>query len=368
MCRDTCHARIDIPKLMSEAKAAHQAEQGLDWSDWVFARTEYAAAAGSNFAPLVNGLLGRASVRWVLEKVFGLSRRRRLPQFALRAFLKQARGLGLTRKQDANKHPRTGANALPPVALFVDNFANYNDPSIASAAVAVLRHQGIEVYVPPRQSGCGMAPLSQGDVETAREVAERNVRVFADLAREGYRIVTPEPTAAVMLTQDYLNLLDDADTRAVAESTEELTSFLWRLHESGRLRTGFRSLDLSVGHHVPCHVKALHGPIAGPKLLSLIPGLRVHTIDVSCSGMAGVYGLRAKNYAASLAAGRPMLVELDRPRALFGSTECSACRMQMQEGTQKRTLHPIQYLALAYGLLPEIGVKLRRPLSELVSD
>ena len=84
--------------------------------------------------------------------------------------------------------------------------------------------------------------------------------------------------------------------------------------------------------------------------------------------MAGTFGFQAASYDVSLAAGRPMLEELARPRYLFGSTECSACRMQMQEGTGKRTLHPVQYLAYAYGLLPEIGTKLRKPLGDLVSD
>ena len=29
--------------------------------------------------------------------------------------------------------------------------------------------------------------------------------------------------------------------------------------------------------------------------------------------------------------------------------------MQMEDGAGKRTLHPVQYLALAYGLMPELG-------------
>ena len=82
--------------------------------------------------------------------------------------------------------------------------------------------------------------------------------------------------------------------------------------------------------------------------------------------MAGTYGLRADSYRASLEAGRPMLDELDRPRVLFGSTECSSCRLQMEEGTGKRTLHPVQYLALAYGLLPELLERLRQPMRPLV--
>lgn len=377
MCRDTCHARIDIPKLMLEAKAAHQAEHGMDWSDWVFSRLEMVASTGSNFAPFVNLLLARRSVRWMLERLFGLSRHRRLPAFAQRSFLKRARGAGLTRKGVRSQglgvsNPSSltpNPYPLTPVALFVDVFANYNDPLIAQAAVAVLQHHGIQVYVPPRQSGSGMAPLTNGDVEAAREVAARNVRLLADLVREGYTVVVLEPTATVMLAQDYLNLLDDADVKAVAANVVELTTYLWRLHEAGQLRTDFtKRIEATLGHHVPCHVKALHGPLAGPRLLSLIPGVRVHTIDVSCSGMAGVYGLRASNHAASLAAGRPMLDEMNRPAVLFGSTECSACRVQMQEGADKRTLHPVQYLAYAYGLMPEIGTKLQQPLGDLVSD
>jgi Fe-S oxidoreductase len=222
------------------------------------------------------------------------------------------------------------------------------------------------VYVPPGQRGCGMAPLAYGDVETAREVAQHNLRILAELAREGYAIVCSEPTAALMLRHDYLDLLDDPDARLVADRVSELTSFLWDLHLQGRLRTDFQPLELAVGHHVPCHLKALGRPPAGAALLALIPGLRVHTIDVSCSGMAGTFGLKAKNYEISLETGRPMLEALRRPFALLGSTECSTCRLQMEEGSGKRTLHPVQYLALAYGLMPDISRKLRAPIGDLV--
>jgi Fe-S oxidoreductase len=82
--------------------------------------------------------------------------------------------------------------------------------------------------------------------------------------------------------------------------------------------------------------------------------------------MAGTFGLKAANYRTSLEAGRPMLEELARPGVLFGSTECSTCRMQMEDGSGKRTLHPAQYLALAYGLMPELAERLRQPIRERV--
>jgi FAD/FMN-containing dehydrogenase/Fe-S oxidoreductase len=357
MCASECPAHVNIPKLMLEAKAANVAEHGLSWHDWMLSRTENFAWLGSAFAPLVNGLFANPIARWVMEKLFGVSRLRRLPAFARRSFLRRAKHRGWTRRPRSQR---------PRVAYFVDVFANYNDPSIAEAVVAVLHHNGYEVFVPPGQLGCGMAPLAYGDVEAARESVQHNLRLLADLAREGFFILCSEPTAALMLRNDALDLFDDIDAKLVAGKTVECTAFLWDLYCQGLLRTDFKPLPFGVGHHVPCHVKALGGWPRGPDLLRLIPHLRVWTIDVSCSGMAGTFGLHAANRAVSLEAGRPMLEELARPRVQFGSTECSTCRLQMEDGGGKRTLHPVQYLALAYGLMPELAERLHSRLSHWI--
>jgi FAD/FMN-containing dehydrogenase/Fe-S oxidoreductase len=356
MCAHECPAHVDIPKLMLEAKAANVAEHGLDRSEWFLARLETVVRWGSAFSLLTNLSLGSRTMRWVLKRLFGLAPTRRLPRFSLRTFMALAKRRGWTRR------PRGGR---PWVAYFTDVFANYVDPQVAEASVRVLQHNGFDVFVPPAQVGSGIEALAHGDVEAARDSAQKNLRTLADVAREGVPIVCSEPSAALMLRQDYLDLSDDPDAALVSKATAELTEFLWALHEQGRLRTDFQPLDAGLGHHVPCHIKAL-GAAAGPRLLGLIPGLRVHTIDVSCSGMAGTFGLSAEHYATSLAAGRPMLDELRRPQALFGASECSSCRMQMEDGTQKRTLHPAQYLALAYGLMPEVAERLEEPIRDLV--
>src|SRR5262249_37391322 len=243
MCPLECPAHVNIPTLMLEAKAANVAEHGLDRASWTLSRTENFAAFASTFAVLVNAGLENRPLRWVLEKFFGVSRRRHLPTFAARSFLRRAARRGWT---PVPHRPQ------PRVSYFVDVFANYNDPEIAEAVVAVLHHNGVEVYVPPNQRGCGMAPLAYGDVESAREVARHNLRILADVAREGVPVVCSEPTAALMLKQDYLDLLDDPDVKAVADQVVEWTTYLWDLHVSGRLRTDFQPLELGIGHHWPC--------------------------------------------------------------------------------------------------------------------
>ncbi|HWY86627.1 MAG TPA: FAD-linked oxidase C-terminal domain-containing protein [Gemmataceae bacterium] len=357
MCAHECPAHVNIPKLMLEAKAANVAQHGLDRTEWFLARLERFAQWGSALPLVANLAMGSRALRWVFAKVFGLSARRRLPRLARRSFLSRAKRRGWCARPDG---------ARPWLAYFPDLYANYIDPQIGEATVLVLRHQGYDVYVPPEQVGSGIEALAHGDAEAARESARANLRILAELAREGVPIICSEPSAAIMLRQDYLDLIDDPDARLVAHHTVELTTYLGDLLRQGKLRTDFQALVFSVGHHVPCHLKALGNPPFGPALLSLIPQLRVHAIDVSCSGMAGTFGLKTANYDTSLAAGRPMLDELARSGAAYGATECSSCRMQMEDGARKRTLHPVQFLALAYGLLPEIQARLREPIRELV--
>ena len=70
--------------------------------------------------------------------------------------------------------------------------------------------------------------------------------------------------------------------------------------------------------------------------------------------MAGTFGLLHKNYRSSLRAGLKLISRLRDPAIQAGVTECSTCKMQMEQGTSKPTLHPIKLLALAYGLVKEI--------------
>jgi Fe-S oxidoreductase len=356
MCALECPARVNIPKLMLEAKAANVAQHGLARDDWFFARLESVVRWGSAFSLLTNLALGSRSLRWAFNRLFGLAPKRRLPRFALRSFMTIAKRRGWTRRPTGSKRC---------VAYFVDLFANYVDPQVAEAAVLVLQHNGFDVYVPPGQAGSGIEALAHGDVDAARDSAVHNLRLLSELVRADMTIVCSEPSTALMFRQDYADLIDDPDVPLLAQHTVELTAFLAELHRQGKLRTDFRAIDAGVGHHVPCHIKAL-APAAGPGLLGLIPGLRVHPIDVSCSGMAGTYGMKTRNHETSLEAGALMLEELRRPHHLFGAAECSSCRMQMEEGAGKRALHPVQYLALAYGLLPEVEARLREPLRELL--
>ncbi len=99
--------------------------------------------------------------------------------------------------------------------------------------------------------------------------------------------------------------------------------------------------------------------------MRLIPGLSVQRVEQGCSGMAGTFGLQRENYRNSLRAGWGLISAVRDPSFQAGTTECSACKMQMEQGTTKPTIHPLKLLALAYGLMPEVAALLTARSPEL---
>ncbi len=356
MCRLECPARVDIPRLVRESKGAYVAANGLPLTDWFMTRLDLIDALASMVSPAANWALSNRVMRWLGEKALGIAQGRKLPRIASWPFLRRAARRRLTRPSR-----RTDCK----VAYFVDLYANYHDPQLAEALVAVLEHNGVSVYVPPGQRQAGMPAIACGALDRARRLARRNVLVLAEAVRQGYHVIATEPAAALCLQREYPQLLDDEDARLVAANSSEACTFLWRLHREARLRLDFKPLHATLGYHTPCHLAALEVGTPGENLLRLIPELRVHHIEEGCSGMAGTFGLHHANYRTSLRAGWRLISRLRDPVLQAGTTECSACKIQMEQGATKPTIHPIKVLALAYGLMPEIEKLLKSPCREL---
>jgi Fe-S oxidoreductase len=197
-------------------------------------------------------------------------------------------------------------------------------------------------------------------------VAEQNIRELAEPAREGYPILCTEPSAALCLTQEYPMLLTSNDTDVVAQQTMDAGSFLLELHRRGRLKKDFTPLSLKLGWHTPCHTRAMRRASPLLDLLRLIPGVAVQEIEKGCTGMAGTFGLAAANFEQSLKIGAGLIEEMRTIDAVAGVTECSSCRMQMEQASKIPTIHPIKLLALAYGLMPRLAERLKSRPSGLI--
>lgn len=351
-CLIECPNGVDIPHLAIEARAQIVAGQGLSRGEWLLARADRLGAWGTRFATTMNWLMGRRSVRWVVEKTLGISRKRRLPRFARKSFLQAARSEWLTAPTSLT-NPR-------PVILFVDHFANYFDPELAEAAVRLLEFHGHTVYVPPTQRESGLALVSIGDLDSARKVALDNVRLLGEYAREGCRIVCLEPASVVCLRDEYPFLIDHPDVPAIAQQAIEIGAFLAGLAAEGQLKPGLMAVPGQAIYHLPCHMRYLHQGSPLIDLCGRIPQLTINQPVTGCSGVAGTFGMLVEHFDRSLEIGRDLHTAMAARPYAFGLTECSSCRLQMEQPGPMPTIHPLKILALAYGLMPHLRSRLFR--------
>ena len=344
-CKIDCPASVDIPKLMVEIKAQYTATNGLRLNDRLLSRLDVLSSLASRFPMISNWGLENRYARWILEKTTGIAQGRRLPSIAKQPFMRWAAKNRLTR-------PNRGAGRK--VLYLVDHYANWNNPLVGIALVEVLQHQNVEVYVPSWQTVTFMTKIVMGDIEKVRRMITPQIRQLAEAVRQGYQIVTTEPTAALCLKFEYLQILDNEDAKLVAANTWDAGQYLYQMHANNELELDMKPLTTTVIYHTPCHLRALDQNHSGMRLLKLIPGLSVQHADAGCSGMAGTYGMRKQTYRTSLRVGWGLISKMQDTTAQIGSTECTSCKLQMEQGIDKPTVHPLALLAFAYGKLPEV--------------
>lgn len=357
MCEMDCPSGVDIPRLMMEGKGAYVAAKGLKFQELVTAHIETISMISGILPELSNWMMRNRQLRWLVEKTLGIAQGRKLPQLQSRSFSRRAAKRRLTKpRQDGDKK----------VAFFVDTYVERHDPMLGEALLALLKHHNIPVFVPPNQVGAATSAIAAGSLDRARRFARRNVTVLAEAVRRGYQIIATEPAAVLSLVREYPTLLGEYDAELIAENITEACSFFRDLHDEGKLRLDLNPMNHTIAYHMPCRLKSLRVGSPGETLLDLIPGLAVIPLEAGCCGMAGTFGLRKLNYRTSIRIGRKLIATMRDPMIDLGATECSACKMQMEQGTTKPTIHPLKLLAYAYGLMPELEKSLTKKGGNLV--
>ncbi len=345
-CRIDCPASVDVPRMMTEIKAQYVAANGLNFSDQVLSRLDRVASLANRFPKTANWALENRWCRWIFEKLTGIASSRKLPSIANQTFVRWATKRRITRTT------RTGGRK---VLLFADQYINWHNPLLGIAAVEILQRNRTEVYVPPFSLNSYMAKIVMGDVERARKLLAPQIQQLAEAIRMGYQIVGIEPSTVLCLTREYPFLFDTEEAHLIAQNTTEIGRYLWDMHQLNELDLGLSPLPLSVMYHLPCHLRAIDPDQPGLQLLKLIPALQVFEADAGCSGMAGTFGLKRDNFRTSLRIGWPLIGKMQSSPVQIGSTECSTCKLQMEQAVEQPTIPPIALLAYSYGLLPQVG-------------
>ncbi|MGE0311562.1 MAG: heterodisulfide reductase-related iron-sulfur binding cluster [Lautropia sp.] len=343
---------LDFPHLMLRAKAI-QFKKGTPTRlrDVALSSTDRNGklAGIPVVVQVVNKVNTMPAARSLLHKA-GVHKDAWLPAFSSAQFRKTA-------KPDASHPVRNGASTPGKVAIFSTCYVNYNEPGIGHDLVRVLEHNAIPWTLVEKEACCGMPKLELGDLDSVRELKEKNIPKLAALARDGYAILAPIPSCALMFKQELpLMFPDDAEVAAVRDAMFDPFEYLVARRKDGLLQTDFKNGLGRVSYHVACHLRVQNVGQKTRELLESIPGTSVHTIE-RCSGHAGTWGVKTEFHETALKIGRPVFRQMaEHPdgEPAFVASDCQLAAHHIEEGLAGRTdatiAHPLSLLARAYGL------------------
>ena len=358
-CTEVCPTKVDIPWLNTVIKERLNRKLGVGLRERVFARTDLLGRAGGALAPVANKLGGSAPAAWALERM-GIDGGRQLPTYARRSLeawfsarpeadKAAIRAAGPTPTATSSAE-RTAAGA-PRVALFVDCFVNHNLPQVGQAAVRVFEAAGVQVVL-AHNSCCGRPAVSQGILGLPRGWAVTNLEELARLIGQGCDVVCLEPSCLSMLREDYRRLLeatdlaDDRRIDLIEEHSYDVSEYLLLMRSRGALHLPLAHLDDTFVVHGHCHQKSLGLGSVPVDLLRLIPGASVVEVEALCCGLVGSFGYKKEYAALSTAIGGQLFEKLTAHEGTIIASGIS-CRSQIQLGTGRPVLHPVEALAAA---------------------
>jgi Fe-S oxidoreductase len=338
-CRRECPTGVDMARMKIEVQAARAARHGLSLHDrlvgWLPRYAPYAARA-SWLLNLRNHLPGLPTLA---EWATGFTRRRPLPSWRRDVF----------RDRPLPAGPRGG----PQVALFADTFNRYFEPENLVSAVRVLATAGYAVHVvrPPGGRGrplcCGRTFLSVGRVAEARQEAERSVASLRPFVERDIPVLGLEPSCLLGFRDEIPALLRTEDARRLADRVLLFEEFVAREADAGRFAADFGPIADRALVHGHCHQKSFGVLEPLEKVLGLVPGLAIETVDSSCCGMAGAFGYGAETVGASFAMGELALLPKVRqadPETLIVA-DGTSCRQQIRDGAHREAIHVARLLA-----------------------
>jgi Fe-S oxidoreductase len=341
---------------MLRAKAVKFRKHGASFRDRLLSSTDTLGKLAT--IPVVVHAVNAANrnglARSAMQAVLGVQKERELPPYASRKFRSAAPKVAEASRDFA---VRDGRNTPGKVAIFSTCYVNYNEPGIGLDLLALLAHNAIPHVIVEKEACCGMPKLELGDLESVARLKAVNIPPLAKLAREGYAILAPVPSCALMFKQELpLMFPDDADVAAVRDAMFDPFEYFVARRKDGLLSTDFRNGLGRVSYHIPCHSRVQNMGQKTREMLESIPGTEVTTVE-RCAGHDGTWGVKTEYYANSMKIGRPVFRRMAEPKPDHVSSDCPIAGRHILQGMNEAgsageadKQHPLSLLRKAYGI------------------
>lgn len=179
------------------------------------------------------------------------------------------------------------------VAFFLGCVMTLMYAEVSRQTVRVLNHQGFDVITPKTQKCCGAPHLTEGDRDTARQLADFNLDLFSNLDVDA--IVTDCAGCGAALKEYEEILAAKQDHQRLQEFRDSIKDISEFLVDVGLRTDGMQAVDTVVTYHEPCHLCHAQGISKQPReILKAIPGIEFREMKEAswCCGSAATFSLK----------------------------------------------------------------------------
>ena len=344
---------VDFPHLLLRHRAAKRKADGGEFVREQLGETDRNGKLAAPVAGLANWATAKTNglTRPVMEFALGIDKGAVLPLY----HSKKATDLAKTAPAPDPAGPAFGKKKA---VIYATCFAEYNQPSTATAALAVLARQGVEAKLVYPQC-CGMPQLEAGDLVAVAKDAEKIAAEFAGWIADGYDVVTLTASCGLMMKFEWpLILPENEQVRTLSSATQDICEYVVGLSKAHGLAEGLSPIAGAVTLHHACHARAQNMGAKSAEMLRLIPETKVDLVE-RCSGHGGTFGVMKETYDVAVKVGKAAARQVAQKG---NDTLCSDCPLackhlgqlvsaDLKEGASPPTqAHPIEILARAYGL------------------
>ncbi|MCH7818050.1 MAG: anaerobic glycerol-3-phosphate dehydrogenase subunit C [Candidatus Marinimicrobia bacterium] len=335
LCLVECPTEIDIPGLAQRARALYVSHNGISIRNRILGATKQLSELSTALSPLSNLFLSIGLFRKLIAKLIGIHPDRKIQKFR--------------RGSLQNKtFPEIQEGKRDEVVYFGGCHAHYSDPrGELKSTIRLFEKIGVKVRLPEWRC-CGAASLSLGQLESAASDAKENVGLLLPFVRKGMKIITSSGSCGYALKYELPELVDSEEAREVAAAVVDLYDYLGALDSENAFDGEWSRIEMKVVYHQPCQHRAQNTKYDVTRLLKKIPGMDFAPIEKACCGIAGTLGYKLETFDLSMKIGEPLFDDIKKNSPDFVLTGTGTCQMQISQGTDIPTIHPVVLLNRSY--------------------
>jgi len=241
------------------------------------------------------------------------------------------------------------------VAFFTGCMINYFYTDMGKATVEVLKENDVEVVIPSGQGCCGIPATVNGDVESGKFLAKRNLDAFEQTGADA--LVVSCSSCGEAWKHVFKELLEgEGRYQELAEKwaakSYDINEFL--IHKVPFKTQNLGRVNRRVTYHDPCHLVRGQGISKEPReILRAIPGVELIEMKKPdrCCGMAGSFSLVHPDLSQKISDRK--VADIAQTDTDTVATACPVCRLQLTSavenaGLNREVMHTVMLLAEAY--------------------